>query len=246
MEAYLEGTEPSVEKLRELIRKGTLAIDFIPILCGSSFKNKGVQPMLNAVIDYLPTPLDVPAYMGFAPGDESETRNIARSADDAQPFSALAFKIMNDPFVGSLTFTRIYSGQLKKGDQMINSTKERRERVGDVLRRHVVRDGGRARRQRAERVRWDRLCPMLCECGVMTVAEIDMLVRYCTMAAQFDECQAALQKQFDFKTANHQLKLADRLLAVERQLGLTPASRTGIIVGKPADDRNAIELALFG
>ena len=98
----------------------------------------------------------------------------------------------------------------------------------------------------AERVRWDRLCPMLCECGVMTVAEIDMLVRYCTMAAQFDECQAALQKQFDFKTANHQLKLADRLLAVERQLGMTPAARTGIIVGKPADDRNAIELALFG
>ncbi len=138
MEAYLEGTEPTVEKLRELIRKGTLAIDFVPILCGSSFKNKGVQPMLNAVIDYLPTPLDVPPYMGFAPGDESETRNIARSADDAQPFSALAFKIMNDPFVGSLTFTRIYSGQLKKGDQMINSTKERRERVGRMMMMHAI------------------------------------------------------------------------------------------------------------
>ena len=138
MEAYLEGTEPSVEKLRELIRKGTLAIDFVPILCGSSFKNKGVQPMLNAVIDYLPTPLDVPPYMGFAPGDETETRNIPRSADDAQPFSALAFKIMNDPFVGSLTFTRIYSGQLKKGDQMINSTKERRERVGRMMMMHAI------------------------------------------------------------------------------------------------------------
>jgi elongation factor G len=138
MEAYLEGTEPTVAELRALIRKGTLAIAFVPILCGSSFKNKGVQPMLNAVIDYLPNPLDVPPYMGFAPGDESETRNIARSADDAQPFSALAFKIMNDPFVGSLTFTRIYSGQLKKGDQMVNSTKERRERVGRMMMMHAI------------------------------------------------------------------------------------------------------------
>ena len=138
MEAYLEGNEPSVEKLRELIRKGTLAISFVPILCGSSFKNKGVQPMLNAVIDYLPNPLDVPPYMGFAPGDETETRNIARSADDNQPYSALAFKIMNDPFVGSLTFTRIYSGQLKKGDQMMNATKGKRERVGRMMMMHAI------------------------------------------------------------------------------------------------------------
>ena len=97
---------------------------------GSAFKNKGVQPLLNAVIDYLPSPLDVPAYMGFSPDDETETRNIARHADDDEPFSALAFKIMNDPFVGSLTFTRIYSGTVKKGDKMLNSTKGRRERVG--------------------------------------------------------------------------------------------------------------------
>ena len=101
--------------LRGLIRKGTLAMKFVPVLCGSAFKNKGVQPMLNAVIDFLPTPLDVPAYMGFRPGDETETRDIARSADDAQPFSGLAFKIMNDPFVGSLTFTRIYSGVDQEG-----------------------------------------------------------------------------------------------------------------------------------
>ena len=138
MEAYLEGNEPSLEKLRELIRKSTLAISFVPILCGSSFKNKGVQPMLNAVIDYLPNPLDVPPYMGFAPGDETETRNIARSADDNQPYSALAFKIMNDPFVGSLTFTRIYSGQLKKGDQMMNATKGKRERVGRMMMMHAI------------------------------------------------------------------------------------------------------------
>ncbi len=137
MEAYLEGNEPDEPTLRALIRKGTLAIDFVPILAGSAFKNKGVQPMLNAVIDFLPTPLDVPAYMGFAPGDETETRNISRSADDDQPFSGLAFKIMNDPFMGTLTFTRIYSGQVKKGDQIYNATKGRKERVGRMVMMHA-------------------------------------------------------------------------------------------------------------
>ena len=138
MEAYLDGTEPDVATLRALIRKGTLAMKFVPVICGSAFKNKGVQPMLNAVIDFLPNPLDVKPYMGFAPGDETETRNIARSADDAQPFSGLAFKIMNDPFVGSLTFTRIYSGSIKKGDQLMNSTKEKRERVGRMMMMHAI------------------------------------------------------------------------------------------------------------
>jgi len=107
MEAYLmEGTEPDTETLRKLIRKGTLEIKFIPVLCGSAFKNKGVQPLLNAVIDFLPSPLDVVDYMGFKPGDEEEVRDIARRADDAMAFSGLAFKIMNDPFVGTLTFTQ--------------------------------------------------------------------------------------------------------------------------------------------
>ncbi|MBE2277815.1 MAG: elongation factor G, partial [Rhodobacteraceae bacterium] len=138
MMAYLEGQEPDVDTLRALIRKGTLAMAFVPVTAGSAFKNKGVQPVLNSVIDYLPSPLDIKPYMGFAPGDETETRNIARSADDAQPFSALAFKIMNDPFVGSLTFTRIYSGVLKKGDQMVNSTKGRKERVGRMMMMHAI------------------------------------------------------------------------------------------------------------
>jgi elongation factor G len=138
MEAYLEGNEPDVETLRRLIRKGTLSLSFVPVLAGSSFKNKGVQPLLNAVIDYLPSPLDVPAYVGFAPGDETETRNIERHPSDDEPFSALAFKIMNDPFVGSLTFTRIYSGQLKKGDAMLNSTKGKRERVGRMMMMHAI------------------------------------------------------------------------------------------------------------
>ena len=135
-EKYLEGEEPDNETLRQLLRKGTLDMTFVPVICGSSFKNKGVQPMLNAVIDYLPGPLDVPPYMGFKPGDETETRNIERSADDSQPFSGLAFKIMNDPFVGSLTFTRIYSGQMKKGDSLLNSTKGKKERIGRMMMMH--------------------------------------------------------------------------------------------------------------
>ena len=136
MEAYLEGVEPDMVTLRSLIRKGTLAIKFIPVLCGSAFKNKGVQPLLNAVIDYLPSPLDVVDYMGFAPGDEAEERNIPRRADDNMPFSGLAFKIMNDPFVGTLTFTRLYSGVLNKGDSISNSTKGRKERIGRMMMMH--------------------------------------------------------------------------------------------------------------
>ena len=136
MEKFFEGEEPDIDTLRKLIRKGTLAMDFVPVLCGSAFKNKGVQPMLNAVIDFLPGPLDVPAYKGFKPGDETETRDIERSADDGQPLSGLAFKIMNDPFVGSLTFVRIYSGMMKKGDSILNSTKGKKERIGRMMMMH--------------------------------------------------------------------------------------------------------------
>ena len=136
MEAYLDGTEPDELTLRRMIRLGTIAMKFVPVLAGSAFKNKGIQPLLNAVVDFLPSPLDVVDYMGFKPGDETETRNIARRADDAMPFSGLAFKIMNDPFVGTLTFTRIYSGTLSKGDTMLNSTKEKKERVGRMMMMH--------------------------------------------------------------------------------------------------------------
>ncbi|MBT6097162.1 elongation factor G [Rhodobacteraceae bacterium nBUS_24] len=136
MMAYLEGEEPDVDTLRNLIRLGTLAIKFIPVLCGSAFKNKGVQPLLNAVIDYLPSPLDVVDYMGFKPGDETETRDIARRAEDNMPFSGLAFKIMNDPFVGTLTFTRIYSGTMNKGDSILNATKGKKERIGRMMMMH--------------------------------------------------------------------------------------------------------------
>tara|TARA_R110002110_G_scaffold382733_1_gene593958 strand:+ start:502 stop:2619 length:2118 start_codon:yes stop_codon:yes gene_type:complete len=136
MEAYLDGNEPDVKTLRSLIRKACLSLSFVPVLGGSAFKNKGVQPLLNAVVDYLPSPLDVIDYMGFKPGDETETRNIPRRADDEMAFSGLAFKVMNDPFVGTLTFTRIYSGVLSKGDNMINSTKGGKERVGRMMMMH--------------------------------------------------------------------------------------------------------------
>lgn len=132
MEAYLEGNEPDVATLKALIRKGTLAQAFVPVLCGSAFKNKGVQALLDAVVDYLPSPLDIPDVQGVNPDtDEPDTR---ATSDDA-PFSALAFKIMNDPFVGSLTFTRIYSGTLTKGSYL-NSVKNKKEKVGRMLLMH--------------------------------------------------------------------------------------------------------------
>ncbi|MFP7675266.1 elongation factor G [Marivita sp. S0852] len=138
MEAYLEGEEPDEATLRKLIRKGTLSLSFFPMLAGSAFKNKGVQPLLNAVVDFLPGPRDVPTLMGFSPDDETETRDIPREASDDTPFSALAFKIMNDPFVGSLTFTRIYSGKINKGDGILNSTKGKKERVGRMMIMHAI------------------------------------------------------------------------------------------------------------
>ena len=134
MEAYLEGEEPSEDKIRELIRKGTINFDFVPVLCGSAFKNKGVQPLLDAVVDFMPSPLDVESIKGFKVGDESV--EVLRKADDNEPFSALSFKIMNDPFVGSLTFTRVYSGVIEAGQTVINSVKDKRERVGRMLLMH--------------------------------------------------------------------------------------------------------------
>ena len=134
MEDYLEGKEISVERLKKCIRKGTLAQEFVPVLCGTAFKNKGVQPLLDAVIDYLPSPMDIPAIDGINPETEKEEE---RHPADNEPLSALAFKIMNDPFVGSLTFTRIYSGTLEAGSYIYNSVKDKKERVGRMLLMHA-------------------------------------------------------------------------------------------------------------
>ena len=133
MEGYLEGNEPDEEVLRQCIRKGTLARAFVPVLCGSAFKNKGVQPLLDGVVDYLPGPIDVEAIKGVKAGTDEE---ITRSSTDDEPFAALAFKIMNDPFVGTLTFIRIYSGVLASGTGIVNPVKNKRERVGRMLLMH--------------------------------------------------------------------------------------------------------------
>jgi len=133
MEQYLEGNEPDAATLKKLIRKGTLNFSFVPVLCGSAFKNKGVQPLLDAVIDYLPSPLDIPPVQGVKLDGETPDE---RPADDNAPTSALAFKIMNDPFVGSLTFARIYSGKLSKGSYL-NSVKDKDEKIGRMLLMHA-------------------------------------------------------------------------------------------------------------
>src|SRR5690606_21415969 len=134
LEAYLEGTEPDEKTLTACIRKGTIGGKFVPVLCGSSFKNKGVQPLLDAVIDYLPSPVDLEAVKGVKPGTDQE---LVRKTSDDEPFSGLAFKIMNDPIVGSLTFVRIYSGALEAGSGVLNTVKEGRERIGRMLQMHA-------------------------------------------------------------------------------------------------------------
>jgi elongation factor G len=135
MMAYLEGEEPTEAKLIELIRKGTIAQKFVPVVLGSAFKNKGVQPMLDAIVNFMPCPLDIPAIKGINPKDDSP---MERHADDNEPFSALAFKIMNDPFVGTLTFARIYSGKMSKGTMVLNSVKNKKERIGRLLEMHAI------------------------------------------------------------------------------------------------------------
>ncbi len=134
LEAYLEGKMPDNEQLRALIRKGTITSQFYPVFCGSAFKNKGVQPLLDGVVEYLPSPIDIPSIKGIDPKTDAE---VTRSASDEEPLSLLAFKIMNDPFVGSLTFCRIYSGKLTKGMGLDNTVKEKKERIGRMLQMHA-------------------------------------------------------------------------------------------------------------
>lgn len=134
MEDFFEGKEISLETLKKCLRKGTIKMDFVPVLCGSAFKNKGVQTLLDAVVDYLPSPIDIPPVKGIDPKTDGE---IERKADDNEPLSVLAFKIMNDPFVGSLTFARIYSGVLTGGSYILNSVKDKKERIGRMLLMHA-------------------------------------------------------------------------------------------------------------
>jgi elongation factor G len=134
LEAYLEGKEPDEDTIKRLVRKGTIASTFVPVICGSAFKNKGVQPLLDAVIDFLPAPTDVPDVVGVKPDSDEQ---VTRKSSDDEPFSGLAFKIMTDPFVGSLTFVRIYSGVLAAGQQVLNTVKGDKERCGRMLQMHA-------------------------------------------------------------------------------------------------------------
>ncbi len=135
MSKWIEGEEFTPEELKKALRKACIAMKIFPVICGTAFKNKGVQPMLDAVVDFLPSPLDVPPIKGIDP--DNKDKAIERHADDTEPLSALAFKIMTDPFVGQLTFIRVYSGQLKTGDTIFNPAKVRRERIGRLLRMHA-------------------------------------------------------------------------------------------------------------
>jgi elongation factor G len=157
MEAYLEGTEPDEETIKRCIRKGTIEGAFVPVLCGSAFKNKGVQPLLDAVVDYMPAPTEVAAIKGVKPDTDEE---IVRKSSDDEPFSALAFKIMTDPFVGSLTFARIYSGVVKAGEGMLNPTKGKNERVGRMLLMHA---------NSREDIKEARAGDIIAFCGLKTV-----------------------------------------------------------------------------
>jgi elongation factor G len=134
MEKYVEGQEPEPKELLEALREATLAVEGTPVLCGTAFKNKGIQPLLDAVVDYLPSPLDVPPIVGLVPGSRE---TLTREAADDQPFAALAFKIMSDPYVGRLTYFRVYSGTIRAGAHVLNSTKDRKERVGRILQMHA-------------------------------------------------------------------------------------------------------------
>ena len=134
MEKYFEGVEPDVDTLKKCIRKGTISQAFVPVLCGSAFKNKGVQPLLDAVVDYLPSPVDIPQAKGVVAGSDAE---YVCSSDDNKPFVGLAFKIMNDPFVGSLTFLRVYQGTLVNGSYVTNTVKDKKERIGRMLLMHA-------------------------------------------------------------------------------------------------------------
>ena len=134
LEAYLEGTEPTEEQLKTAIRAGTINLSFVPVLCGTAFKNKGVQPLLDAVVDFMPSPLDVPAIKGVHPEKDEE---MERKSSDDEPTAGLAFKIMTDPHVGTLTFVRVYSGVFKSGDTTLNSVKGRKQRIGRMLEMHA-------------------------------------------------------------------------------------------------------------
>ena len=163
MENYLDGKEPSLEELKKCIRKGTISGTFVPVLCGTAFKNKGVQPMLDAVIDFLPSPLDLPPVKGV---EISGSKELTRTSSDSEPFSALAFKIMTDPFVGTLAFARVYSGVIDSGSTVENTIKGKKERIGRMLQMHA---------NSREDIKEARAGDIIAICGLKSVTTGDTL-----------------------------------------------------------------------
>jgi elongation factor G len=163
MEHYLDGKEPSIDDLKKCIRKGTINGAFVPVLCGTAFKNKGVQPMLDAVIDYLPSPVDLPPVKGV---EVSGDKELTRASSDSEPFSALAFKIMTDPFVGTLAFARVYSGVIESGSTVENTVKGKKERVGRMLQMHA---------NSREDIKEARAGDIIAICGLKSVTTGDTL-----------------------------------------------------------------------
>ena len=163
MESYLDGKEPSLDELKKCIRKGTISGAFVPVLCGTAFKNKGVQPMLDAVLDYLPSPTDLPPVKGVEVDDSKE---LTRDSSDSEPFSALAFKIMTDPFVGTLAFARVYSGVIDSGSTLENTVKGKKERVGRMLQMHA---------NSREDIKEARAGDIIAICGLKSVTTGDTL-----------------------------------------------------------------------
>ncbi len=220
MEEYLEGKEPDLETLKKCIRKGTIAGDFVPVLCGSAFKNKGVQPMLDAVIDFLPSPLDLPPVKGV---DVDSSKEMSRQSSDDQPFSALAFKIMTDPFVGTLAFARVYSGTIESGSTVENTVKEKKERVGRMLQMHA---------NSREDIKEARAGDIVAICGMKSVTTGDTLsdVNNKIILEKMEFPDPVIEVAVEPKTKADQEKMSEalgRLAAEDPSFGVSTDMESG-------------------
>ncbi len=220
MEEYLDGKEPDLETLKKCIRKGTIAGDFVPVLCGSAFKNKGVQPMLDAVIDFLPSPLDLPPVKGV---DVESSKEMSRKSSDDQPFSALAFKIMTDPFVGTLAFARVYSGTIESGSTVENTVKEKKERVGRMLQMHA---------NSREDIKEARAGDIVAICGMKSVTTGDTLsdVNNKIILEKMEFPDPVIEVAVEPKTKADQEKMSEalgRLAAEDPSFGVSTDMESG-------------------
>ncbi len=220
MEEYLEGKEPDLETLKKCIRKGTIAGNFVPVLCGSAFKNKGVQPMLDAVIDFLPSPLDLPPVKGV---DVDSSKEMSRQSSDDQPFSALAFKIMTDPFVGTLAFARVYSGTIESGSTVENTVKEKKERVGRMLQMHA---------NSREDIKEARAGDIVAICGMKSVTTGDTLsdVNNKIILEKMEFPDPVIEVAVEPKTKADQEKMSEalgRLAAEDPSFGVSTDMESG-------------------